>query len=97
MDRETPPALVGLAPDRGAVTCDDALIVGAPCLGTAGCHAAGAFRLDELDAAGIRETFFCRIDDLNHMAMSARGGELGNDVEQIRGMVAALNAAAAAP
>jgi copper homeostasis protein len=25
------------------------------------------------------------------------GGELGNDVEQIRGMVAALNAAAAAP
>ena len=73
VDCETPSALVGLGTYRSAVTRNNALIVGSPRFGPSGCHAAGTLRLDELDPSGIGETFFCRIDDLDHMTMGTSG------------------------
>ena len=61
-----------------AVARHQALVVVAPGLGAAGGDAAGAFRLDEFDAARIGEAFLGRIDDLHDMAMRAGGGELGD-------------------
>jgi hypothetical protein len=53
-----------------------ALVVVTPGLGAAGGDAAGAFRLDELDAARIREAFLGGIHDLNDVTMGAAAGEL---------------------
>ena len=56
-----------------------ACVVGAPVLGAAGGDLAGALRLDELDAAGIGEGLFRRIDDLHDMALRAVAGKLRQD------------------
>ncbi len=56
-----------------------ALVVGAPVLGAAGGDFAEALRLGELDAAGIGEGLFRRIDDLDEMALRAVAGKLRQD------------------
>ncbi len=59
------------------------LVVVAPGFGTAGGDAACAFRLDEFNPSGVGKGFFGRIDDLDHVAMRAGGGELGDDVASV--------------
>src|SRR3974390_3367410 len=78
MDDEAPAETVGLQADLGAMARDPRRIIVAPGLGPPGCDAAGAFRLDEFDPAGIGEGFLRRVDDLHHMALRAGGGGLGN-------------------
>ena len=76
VDGEAPAELGGLGADFVAVAREPRLVVGAPVLGAAGGDLAGAFRLDELDAAGIGEGLFRRIDDLDQMALRAVAGKL---------------------
>src|SRR6185437_16664859 len=78
MDGETPTLPVGFGANLRAMVRHYTLVVVAPCLGAPGGDAAGAFRLDEFDAARIREAFFGRIDDLHHVAMRAGGRELSD-------------------
>ena len=73
------PSLLGLDADFVAVALQPRLVVGAPVLGAAGGDLAEAFRLGELDAAGIGEGLLGRIDDLNQMALRAIGGKLRQD------------------
>ena len=61
-----------------------ALVVGLPGLGAAGRDRAAAFRLDELDAAGIREGLLGRIDDLHDVAVRAGRGELRERLAHLR-------------
>ena len=76
MDDETPAEPVGLSADLVAVAVHTRGVIGAPGFGAARRDAAAAFRLDELDAAPIRECLLGRIDDLHHVAMGAAAGEL---------------------
>src|SRR5207344_2965096 len=78
MDSETPAAQIRFGANCGAMTPNDRLIVIPPGLSTAGSDAAGAFGLNEFDAAGIRKAFFGGIDDLDDMAMRAGRRKLGN-------------------
>ena len=64
VDRERPAEPIGLDPDLGAMARHPGFVLLAPGLGAAGRDGAGAFRLEELDAAGIREGLLGRIDDL---------------------------------
>src|SRR5215475_4444693 len=68
MDDEAPTEAVGLRTDLVAVACDARLVVGAPGLGAARRYGAGAFRLDELDAARIRKRLLGGIDHLHDVA-----------------------------
>ena len=58
--------------DFGAVALDARRIIRAPGLGPARRDGAGAFRLDEFDAARIREGFLGRVDDLHDVAHALR-------------------------
>jgi hypothetical protein len=77
---ETPAEAIGFQPDFGTVPLDACGIVLAPGLGPAGGDAAGAFRLDELDAAGLGEGLFDRVHDLHHVALGAARGQLRDRV-----------------
>src|SRR4029079_20952 len=68
--------LVGLGSDLAAVTRDPRVVLRLPGFGAAGRDGAGAFRLDELDAAGIGKCLLAGIDDLHGVTMRAGGGEL---------------------
>src|SRR5262249_57324267 len=72
VNHEAPSEPVGLGADLGAMALDARLVVGAPGLGAACRHGAGAFRLDELDAARIREGLLGGIDHLAHLAPPTR-------------------------
>ena len=73
VDGEAPAEPAGLGADLVAVALQPRLVVGAPVLGAAGGDLAGAFRLGELDAAGIGEGLLGRIDDLDEVALRAVG------------------------
>ena len=76
MDDEAPAEMIGFGADLGTMALEPLHIIVAPGFGAAGGDAARAFRIEKLDAAVIRERLFRRIDDLQHMAMRARAGEL---------------------
>ena len=79
VDGEAPAELGGFGANFVAVAREPRGVVGAPVLGAAGGDLANTLRLGELDAAGIGEGLFRRIDDLDEMALRAVAGELGQD------------------
>ena len=78
VDGKAPSEPVGLGPDFGPVARDPRLIVGLPGLRASDRDLAAALRLDELDAARIREGLFGGIDDLDHVAMRAGAESCAN-------------------
>src|SRR6267142_2133809 len=75
--REQPVELVGLAANLVAMKGYARDVVAGPALGAAGGDDAKSFRLDEFDPAGVRESFFGGIDDLDQRAMGAGGRKSG--------------------
>src|SRR2546430_1411261 len=59
---KSPAQAIGFLADRGAVVVETPLVIRTPGLGTAGRDGAGSLRLDELDAAGVRESLLGQID-----------------------------------
>ncbi len=76
VDREAPAEPIGLGPDLGPVARNTRVVLGLPGFGAAGGDGTAAFRLDELDAAGLGKGLLSRIDDLHSVTMRAGGGEL---------------------
>src|SRR5262245_54543149 len=78
MNREAPSAQIGLRTDRGAMTLDDRLVIGAPSLRTARGYATRPLRFNELNPPRVGKAFLRRIDNLDNVAMGAGGGQLRN-------------------
>ena len=76
VDGKAPSQPVGLRPDLGAVARNPRFVIRLPGLGTSDRDLAAAFRLDELDAAGIRKGLFGRIDDLDEVTVCSGHREL---------------------
>src|SRR5258705_13716992 len=72
VDGKAPAELVGVGPDLAAMARHAGIVFGLPGLGPAGCDRFAAFRLDELDAAGIGKRLLSGIDDLHHVAVRSR-------------------------
>ena len=71
MNDEAPTKPVGLRAQLRAMQGNARFEIIAPGFGASGGDGAGAFRLDELDAAGIGEGFFRRVYDLYDVTVRA--------------------------
>src|SRR6202011_2840127 len=83
VNAEAPTEPVAFGADFAAMAAHARFVFLAPRFGTARGDRAGAFRLDELDTAGIGEGLLGGIDDLHHVAARAGPRELRDRAQHV--------------
>src|SRR3974377_1488159 len=84
MDDKTPRVLFTFRAQRRPMVGDLLLVIVAPRLGAARGPPAETLGLDELDSAGVWEGFLRRVHYLHDMAARPGGGQLSDDLTELR-------------